>query len=63
MRCDSLGGSPPPPPPGFAKEEKFFFLPLFVPRCFVGRENEMRVEDCIERDKRNPLTDPMETSR
>ncbi len=31
--------------------------------CFVGQDNDMVVEDCIERDRRNPLTDPRETSR
>ncbi len=33
-------------------------------RCFVGRGTEnLVVEDCFERDRRHPLTDPRETSR
>ena len=32
-------------------------------RCFVGIGDDMVVEDCLERDKANPITDPRETSR
>ena len=35
----------------------------FLRRCFVGTGSDLHVEDCIDRDKRNPLTDPRETSR
>ena len=32
-------------------------------RCFVGDDVEMTVEDCIIRDRKNPIHDPRETSR
>jgi len=32
-------------------------------RCFVGDDVEMMVEDCILRDRKNPIHDPRETSR
>ncbi len=36
---------------------------LFVDRCFVGINSDLRVEDCLARDRAHPLTDPRETSR
>ena len=35
----------------------------YLYRCFVGDDIEMTVEDCIVRDRKNPVTDPHETSR
>ena len=40
-----------------------FPLPLLYYRCFVGVDDDMTVEDCIIRDRKNPVLDPHQTSR
>ena len=42
---------------------KFNYFSIILFRCFVGDDEAMTVEDCISRDRRNPVYDPHETSR
>ena len=32
-------------------------------RCYVGENDERSIEDCAERDKQNPSTDPKEKTK
>ena len=38
-----------------------FFVQFF--RCYVGENDERSIEDCAERDKQNPSTDPKEKTK
>ena len=45
------------------KTQLYLTTYVLFDRCFVGDDIEMTVEDCIIRDRKNPILDPRETSR